>query len=476
MKWIAYCFILFIPFAKLNEFSPLEQSIFIITSQPDQYHFKLTIEAKKNLREALDRHSLNSVSILTVGIDFPDHGAWTIFPIITRLNSYMNSKISWCIFLKPSSRVNLQNLSKLLKNHADDHFIGHALQDSQHTIIHHFRDPKSLEYPAESTGFILSSALVKDVAVSLSEHGATLDWFPKDFSIDAQYEFAFALKNRDERHVIKHSPQICLSHEEHCAIFQASEINDCNATEESVKKLSKETLVAVKTCGKYHEDRLPVIQKTWAVAAPNVMYFSEKAEIKWGTQTLKGVENTEKGHCQKTMAIIEFFHQNAGKEKWKWLVIADDDTILSVQKLVEFLHCFDPDENIHLGQKYGYRVALGTHGYDYVTGGGGMIFSRKLVDLIIQSGRCSCPRPDDPDDMHLGICMSNLGLKIVHSPRFHQARPEDYPLELLKSQDPISFHKFWNTDPIKMYQDWFSQADLNLKNFKYNLENRHQEL
>ena len=43
-----------------------------------------------------------------------------------------------------------------------------------------------------------------------------------------------------------------------------------------------------------------------------------------------------------------------------------------------------------------------------------------------------------------------------------QARPEDYSEDLLADQDPISFHKHWNTDPVKMYEKWFSQADKDL--------------
>ena len=62
------------------------------------------------------------------------------------------------------------------------------------------------------------------------------------------------------------------------------------------------------------------------------------------------------------------------------------------------------------------------------------------------------------------------------SPLFHQARPEDYAPDLLDYRDPISFHKFWNTDPMKIYNKWFRQADQKLKAFKENLKNSHDEL
>jgi hypothetical protein len=62
------------------------------------------------------------------------------------------------------------------------------------------------------------------------------------------------------------------------------------------------------------------------------------------------------------------------------------------------------------------------------------------------------------------------------SPLFHQARPEDYAPDLLGYRHPISFHKFWNTDPMKIYDHWFRQADHKLKAFKENLNNSHDEL
>ena len=40
-----------------------------------------------------------------------------------------------------------------------------------------------------------------------------------------------------------------------------------------------------------------------------------------------------------------------------------------------------------------------------------------------------------------------------------QARPTDYATAYLASQEPISFHKFWMTDPELIYKEWFEQAD-----------------
>jgi len=59
-----------------------------------------------------------------------------------------------------------------------------------------------------------------------------------------------------------------------------------------------------------------------------------------------------------------------------------------------------------------------------------------------------------------GQCFSRtVGIPVTHSPLFHQARPEDYSAGFLGNQQPISFHKHWQTDPIKVYHTWFLQAD-----------------
>lgn len=57
-------------------------------------------------------------------------------------------------------------------------------------------------------------------------------------------------------------------------------------------------------------------------------------------------------------------------------------------------------------------------GYNYITGGGGMVFSMPLVKKILKN--CKCPTPDAPDDMIIGACITNLKIPIIHSPTFHQ--------------------------------------------------------
>lgn len=171
------------------------------------------------------------------------------------------------------------------------------------------------------------------------------------------------------------------------------------------------------------------------------------------------VANTESGHCAKTMAILKYASKELGKnKKLKWVVLSDDDTLFSIPRLQQFLTCYDPNWTVAIGERYGYNV-LASEGYNYITGGGGTIFSRKMVQLLTKPGNCDCPSPSTPDDMFLGICISKLDGTLVHSPFFHQARPMDYAEDYLKWQTLISFHKHWMIDPINVYNKYLLVAD-----------------
>ncbi|XP_023312771.1 beta-1,3-glucosyltransferase-like, partial [Anoplophora glabripennis] len=176
---------------------------------------------------------------------------------------------------------------------------------------------------------------------------------------------------------------------------------------------------AVKTCDKYHKDRIPVVKDTWAKQAKHIHFFSNVKDESVPTIDL-GVPNTEQGHCGKTMAILRYIAKDIRNDTdTRWIVVADDDTILSVSRFQQLLTCYDDAEDVAVGERYGYNVHS-PRGYNYITGGGGMVFSRPLLDKLAENGACECPSLDTPDDMFLGICMAGLGVSVTHSPFFHQ--------------------------------------------------------
>ncbi|XP_025766612.1 beta-1,3-glucosyltransferase isoform X4 [Oreochromis niloticus] len=243
-------------------------------------------------------------------------------------------------------------------------------------------------------------------------------------------------------------PEFCTEPRDGCATTFTTYLPDCG---DPVSK--NDVFVAVKTCQKFHSDRVPVVKATWEKDAGFLEYYSDVTDASIPTISL-GVPNTERGHCGKTFAILRRFLSKA-VPKADWLLIVDDDTLISLPRLRQLLRCYNPKEAVSLGERYGYGLIQ--KGYSYTTGGGGMVLSRTAVSRLLSSS-CGCYSDDAPDDMVLGRCFTTLGVPITHSPLFHQARPDDYSEEMISTQHAISFHKHWNVDPVAVYRYWLQDT------------------
>ncbi|CAG0888484.1 unnamed protein product [Cyprideis torosa] len=167
--------------------------------------------------------------------------------------------------------------------------------------------------------------------------------------------------------------------------------------------------------------------------------------------TVKKETAVTRGFCAKTWAIFTWYLTN--QRAISWLLLADDDTLISVIRLLRLLGAYDSQKPVVLGQRYAYALHRPT-GYAYPTGGAGIVLSRPAVEQIILG--CPCPKPDTPDDMYLGMCLDSLQIPLVHVPEMHQARPEDYAAAMLSRQKPISFHKLWGESAIRAYRTYLS--------------------
>ncbi|XP_012882721.1 PREDICTED: beta-1,3-glucosyltransferase [Dipodomys ordii] len=198
------------------------------------------------------------------------------------------------------------------------------------------------------------------------------------------------------------------------------------------KRLRSESLKSDFTIDLKHEVRhVPIVKRTWEDEAHLIEYYSDYVESSIPTVDL-GIPNTDRGHCGKTFAILERFLNNS-HDKVAWLVIVDDDTLIS------------ESSGAVLSPLSVYSCPAS------------MVFSREAIRRLLAS-KCRCYSNDAPDDMVLGMCFSGLGIPVTHSPLFHQARPVDYPKDYLSHQIPISFHKHWNIDPVKVYHTWLAPS------------------
>ncbi|XP_071447012.1 beta-1,3-glucosyltransferase [Hetaerina americana] len=440
--------------------------------------------------------------------DFLHPGAWTILPIITKLHTLHGGNSSWVLFLESRTRVNLPVLLEELSAVGEESrleasrskrskkskrkvergkWVGHALHDREPTIIHHFQSDGRLSYPHFSAGFAMDRILLHILSDRVEDWASSGE--VSDFSIDAAHELASFIWNSGQGAPLTHSRAFCLTMDQNkteiprCATWPLP-FEPCGEPESP-----DAVYFAVKTCSKFHAARLSVVKRTWARYSVHINYFSDTEDPAIPSINL-GIPNTEHGHCAKTKAILQHVSEEMKKNERlkniKWVVLVDDDTILSVARLLSLLSCFpnkDKTTPIVLGERYGYRVSEPmeeefpsySYGYNYATGGGGVVLNREAVRLLSESDVCVCPAPDAPDDMVLlGVCLSRLGISVTHSPSFHQARPLDYPAKYLKPQHPVSFHKHWMIDPVHVYREWFAASDQEIKMEKSTIPVHHE--
>ncbi|NXH08596.1 B3GLT glucosyltransferase, partial [Loxia leucoptera] len=446
----------------------LKGIVFVIQSQSNSFHSKRAEDLKRDiLKQAADLGKELPTVLLIHQIDRHE-GAWTILPLMTDFSVTYGRNSSWIFFCEEDTRIQVIKLVETLRrfDKSKEWFLGKALYDEESTIIHHYafaENPSVFKFPDFAAGWALSIPLVNKLAKKLKSEP-----LKSDFTIDLKHEIALYIWQKGEGPHLTPVPEFCTDDVnsykvDHCATTFSNFLPLCG---EPVNK--EDVFVAVKTCRKFHGDRIPVVKQTWEREAALIEYYSDYADISIPTIDL-GIPNTDRGHCGKTFAILERF-LNHTSPRTPWLVVVDDDTLISIFRLRKLLSCYDPNEPVFLGERYGY--GLGTGGYSYITGGGGMVFSRAAVQKLLAS-KCRCYSMDAPDDMVLGMCFSGLGIPITHSPLFHQARPMDYPKEYLSHQIPVSFHKHWNIDPVKVYFTWLApntEESSNGKKVGYNRE------
>lgn len=461
--------------------------LFLIQSQPGSFHTRLAATTRTSILSQWTKYVPPHVMdppkiILSAEVEASiAYSAWTLFPLleIMKIQLEAETAVEWVALLNENTDIDLKNLNEAVEKYQfkaseEAVFLGRGLKDSTSTIVHHFDDfdRSGVVYPDLESGVFLSRKLVLDLWEKVDSADISSNkLFPRDFNIDPSYEFAKFVYDNGNGVALKHLDEICgkKSSSVKCITFLRQDYSCAKFSQKKMMSaILEDTFVAVKTCAQFHKSRMNVVKDTWAPLLPNVEFFSDVADEEVPTTHLEYTINTESGHCNKTLAILHHFLQLESKPSF--LVLVDDDTVFSVARLAQLLACYQEEEEpFILGQRYGYMVATGG-GYSYITGGGGIIFSRGAVEQLVSlpSG-CSCPRPDTPDDMHLGRCARQAAVPLLHSGRMFQARPPDYPSSMLSYRRPVSFHKHWEIDPLKVYQDYFQPSDEKLAGVKEEL-------
>ncbi|XP_018105740.1 beta-1,3-glucosyltransferase isoform X2 [Xenopus laevis] len=386
--------------------------VFVIQSQSNSFHKKRAEDLKENILKQAAVISKKLPNVLFIDELEPRQSAWTIVPAIPYFADTYGRNSSWIFFCEEETIINLPKLLMTLQKFekSKNWFLGKALHDEESTIIHHYaftENPSAFKYPDFSAGWALSMPLVKSLSDILRQDPPS-----SDFTIDLKHEIALYIWKKLDGQELTHVKQFCSSASSkaaECATTFNSALPVCGSP---VQK--EDIFVAIKTCKKFHKDRIPVVKKTWERQAVHYEYYSDYADNTIPTTDLR-IPNVERGHCGKTFAILERY-MKLYIARTSWLIIVDDDTLIR------------------------------------------MVFSKEAVKKLMNS-KCQCYSNDAPDDMVLGMCFSSLGITPTHSPLFHQARPTDYAKEYLAHQIPVSFHKHWNIDPVKVYYKWLAPEE-----------------
>uniref|UniRef100_A0ABI7YFY1 Beta 3-glucosyltransferase n=1 Tax=Felis catus TaxID=9685 RepID=A0ABI7YFY1_FELCA len=388
----------------------LKGIVFVIQSQSNSFHAKRAEQLKQSILKQAANLTQELPRVLLLHQMSKQEGAWTILPLLPHFSVTYSRNSSWIFFCEEETRIQIPELLETLRRYdpSKEWFLGKALHDEESTIIHHYafsENPTVFKYPDFAAGWALSIPLVNKLTKRLRSES-----LKSDFTIDLKHEIALYIWDKGDGRPLTSVPEFCTDAvNASCATTFHSFLPLCG---HPVKK--EDIFFAVKTCKKFHGDRIPIVKQTWAGQASLIEYYSDHAESSIPTVDL-GIPNTDRGHCGKTFAILERF-LNHSHDKIAWLVIVDDDTLIR------------------------------------------MVFSREAIRRLLAS-KCRCYSNDAPDDMVLGMCFSGLGIPVTHSPLFHQARPVDYPRDYLSHQIPISFHKHWNIDPVKVYFTWLAPGE-----------------
>uniref|UniRef100_A0A8D3CS92 Beta 3-glucosyltransferase b n=1 Tax=Scophthalmus maximus TaxID=52904 RepID=A0A8D3CS92_SCOMX len=391
-------------------FSGLEELVLVIQSQRNSYHVRRGIQRRGEILQQADELGRGAPVVVLLHELSEYEGDWSILPALPRLSATYGQSAAWFFFVEEETRVTLAALLQVLHRYrvSEEWFLGKRLHDNEASIIHHYafsEDPSSFGYPDPAAGWALSTPLLQRLAERIQREN-----LKSDFTIDLKHEIALYIWEEGNGPKLTAVPEFCTEPRDNCATTFTTYLPNCG---DPVSK--KDVFVAVKTCQKFHSERVPVVKATWEKDAGFLEYYSDVTDASIPTISL-GVANTERGHCGKTFAILRRFLSKA-VPKADWLLIVDDDTLIR------------------------------------------MVLSRVAVSRLMSSG-CRCYSDDAPDDMVLGRCFTSLGVPITHSPLFHQARPDDYNETLISLQQAISFHKHWNIDPVAVYRHWLRDKDL----------------
>ncbi|CAE7243625.1 B3GLCT [Symbiodinium necroappetens] len=404
--------------------------------------------------------------------EFRHQGLWSFLPWIWqseqkrkgsgRGKRQAGGSQRWTVFAEPATMVDPGRLEAILASYdaKEPWYLGHGLTDEQMSIVHHYQQEPA--YPLGHSAFALSEALLRKLVKDLEE---------KPIGGGQQIEPIWELANRLSKlavHITDRKDAFCLRKAAGCATWA----RDLDSYRPSMGLSPKDVVIAVKTVGKFHQPRIPLLKEFWADDSPSdVLYLSNQGDDgglgakivdlsqEFGDMVDPSKESTKhgSGHCSKMLAILRYLKKHQPQRRW--YVVTDDDTLLNVPRLLRVLDSHDDKKAVYLGERYGWSHTEDHEGTNYITTGAGMALTAKALQQVVACSSCTCRSPDSPDDMSLGSWFRSLGVQVTHEEGFHQSEPHNYHKDLLAvSDEPISFHRYNALGSARSGHGWHCQS------------------
>ncbi|CAJ1386853.1 unnamed protein product, partial [Effrenium voratum] len=180
------------------------------------------------------------------------------------------------------------------------------------------------------------------------------------------------------------------------------------------------------------QDRVALLEHTWADVQMQRIYLVDDwlntapRERQWRPAVAlqsPGSFGVESNYWDAQSRQLDFMRSHPSVESLaspvqpNWIMLADDDTFVHVDALLDFVGNYDP----HVPALFGY-VLSDAHvlGYDYPCGGAGMLLSAGAYDILAPRLLSECPLLAF-NDLTLGFCSHSQGIPLVHHPGMHCA-------------------------------------------------------
>ncbi|XP_015875708.1 uncharacterized protein LOC107412444 [Ziziphus jujuba] len=156
-------------------------------------------------------------------------------------------------------------------------------------------------------------------------------------------------------------------------------------------------------------------------------------------------------HVRIVRSVLEIFKE--GDEDVRWYVMADDDTIVFVDNLVEVLAKYDHTKYMYIGASSECIISNFYFSFDMAFGGGGYALSYPLAAALIKIFDKCIQRYIHIlySDFMLYFCLSDLGVSLTQQKGFHQIDLVGDISGLLSAHPQVplvSLHHLDTIDPI----------------------------